>query len=348
MASTTSAVIKISPLGFPFSTPDPFLFCVYHADDYPQGAPSHMRAPTRGNGADFDWTKPYRMYHGETIPGFPSHPHRGFETLTITLEGLVDHADSLGARGRYGEGDLQWMNAGSGVVHQELFPLIKTSRPNTLRLYQIWLNLPGKDKMKKADYVMTWRENLQHVAGEGGAIALVYAGVLRGVRGGTPPTNSWAAADENDVGVFVLQLPPGSSFSLPAARDGVSRRAFVTRGDGVRIGDEEATPPTATVELSSEMEVSFSVPSSGSAAEVLILQGRPIGEPVAQRGPFVMNTQAELAQAFADYRTTGFGHWPYEEEEVVFERTRGRFAARRSDGGAEVVELPPGGGAIEV
>lgn len=347
--ASPSAVIKISPLGFPFATPDPFLFCVYHADDYPAGAPTHMRAPIRGNGADFDWARPFRMYHGETIPGFPSHPHRGFETLTITLEGLVDHADSLGARGRYGMGDLQWMNAGSGVVHQELFPLIKTTQPNTLRLYQVWLNLASKDKMKPADYVMTWRENLQRAAGEGGAVALVYAGDLRGVRGGTPPANSWAASAENDVGVFVLQLPPGSSFALPAARNnGISRRAFVTRGDGVCVDGEQTTPPTATVELRGGAGVTFSVPPSGRAAEVLILQGRPIGEPVAQRGPFVMNSQAELAQAASDYRNTGFGGWPFEEEEVVFERSRGRFAARRNDGGAEVVELPPGGGAIEL
>ena len=106
-----------------------------------------MRAPVVGDGADFDFSKAFRMYHGTSIPGFPAHPHRGFETLTITLEGLVDHADSLGARGRYGEGDLQWMSAGAGVVHQELFPLVKTSRPNTMKLYQLWLNLPARSKM---------------------------------------------------------------------------------------------------------------------------------------------------------------------------------------------------------
>ncbi len=108
------------PLGFPFKTLDPFLFCVYHNDAYPAGSETDMFAPARGNGADFDWTKRYRMYHGDRIPGFPRHPHRGFETLTLVQEGTCDHSDSLGAAGRYGgdgrRGDLQWMTAGTRAL----------------------------------------------------------------------------------------------------------------------------------------------------------------------------------------------------------------------------------------
>ena len=96
-------------------TPDPFLFCVYHKDQYPASPDGSLRAPMRGNGAHFDPHAPYRMYHGDRVPGFPSHPHRGFETITATLEGLIDHADSHGNGGRYGGGDLQWMTAGAGV-----------------------------------------------------------------------------------------------------------------------------------------------------------------------------------------------------------------------------------------
>jgi quercetin 2,3-dioxygenase len=129
-----------------------------------------MFAPRRGNGQDFNPNQAYRMYHGDRIPGFPQHPHRGFETVTATmgifpiflltfsyppfLEGLIDHTDSLGNGGRYGQGDLQWMTAGSGVVHGEMFPLINSDRPNPCRFFQIWLNLPSKSKMVPPDFAM--------------------------------------------------------------------------------------------------------------------------------------------------------------------------------------------------
>jgi redox-sensitive bicupin YhaK (pirin superfamily) len=113
-----------------------------------------MQAPRRGNGADFDPRSPYRMYHGDRIPGFPQHPHRGFETVTATMEGTIDHTDSVGNAGRYGHGDLQWMTAGKGVVHGEMFPLVNDKSPNTLRLFQIWLNLPRVNKMVDPAFAM--------------------------------------------------------------------------------------------------------------------------------------------------------------------------------------------------
>jgi hypothetical protein len=164
------AVKSVSQLGFPFTTPDPFLFCVYHRDLFPVGNKSNMFAPRVGNGADFDWSQPYRMYHGTNIPGFPQHPHRGFETLTLVREGVCDHTDSLGAAGRYGgdgaSSDLQWMTAGRGCVHGENFPLVRTDRPNTLKLFQIWLNLPARNKMCEPGYKMFWAETMQHAQGD--------------------------------------------------------------------------------------------------------------------------------------------------------------------------------------
>ena len=112
-------IMKTTPLGAgPMPTLDPFLFCVYHKDQYPPGSNNNrMEAPFPGNGADFNDAAPYRMYHGNLVPGFPQHPHRGFETITATIDGIVDHADSVGNAGRYGMGDVQWMtDGGAGRV----------------------------------------------------------------------------------------------------------------------------------------------------------------------------------------------------------------------------------------
>ena len=159
MMSKAKLIKSIQPLSYPNPTLDPFLFMVYHKDHYPAGN-DKMEAPMRGNGAHFDTDAPYRMYHGERTPGFPQHPHRGFETLTATLEGLIDHTDSLGCGGRYGGGDLQWMTAGKGIVHGENFPLVNDKGPNTCRLFQIWLNLPAAKKMSDPTYVMHWNEKI--------------------------------------------------------------------------------------------------------------------------------------------------------------------------------------------
>ena len=90
------------------------------------------------------------MCHGERVPGFPQHPHRGFETVTVARKGLIDHSDSLGAKARFGEGDVQWMPAGRGIVHSEMFPLLQRNAPNPTEFFQIWLNLPAKGKMVRA------------------------------------------------------------------------------------------------------------------------------------------------------------------------------------------------------
>jgi hypothetical protein len=134
MSGSTPVIQSVSALGFPFETSDPWLFAVYHKDEFPEGD-EKMRVPggKRGNGADFELNerKRWRFYHGDRVPGFPQHPHKGMETFTIVLEGAVDHSDSLGSSGRYGAGDAQWMSAGRGIVHGESFPLIEMVREVT-------------------------------------------------------------------------------------------------------------------------------------------------------------------------------------------------------------------------
>ncbi|MFO0102015.1 MAG: pirin family protein, partial [Betaproteobacteria bacterium] len=141
---------EIKPLGMPWVTVDPFLFCVHHDDAYPRANGAFGPAASlagRQIGQDFSQRDGWSMYHGTAVPGFPAHPHRGFETVTIVRKGLVDHADSLGAAARYGRGDVQWLTTGRGIVHAEMFPLFDTAQTNPLQLFQIWLNLPAASKM---------------------------------------------------------------------------------------------------------------------------------------------------------------------------------------------------------
>lgn len=324
-----SKLIKsISPLSFPNPTLDPFLFMVYHKDAYPAG--NHkMEAPIRGNGAHFDADADYRMYHGDKIPGFPQHPHRGFETLTATLEGLIDHTDSLGCGGRYGGGDLQWMTAGKGIVHGENFPLVNDKGPNTCRFFQIWLNLPAAKKMSDPTYVMHWNEKIPRVVGQDGTVATLWAGSLpqQGLKGLDPPPDSWASEPSNDVTVIHLNLAKnGGSFTIPASSaPKATRMAYWVEGKGpLEVGDK-SLPSQCAIVLDPTQEVKFTNKGS-DAVEILVLGGKPIDQPVAQRGPFVMNTQQEIMEAFRDYQKTQFGGWPWEEDAVVFPRDKGRFS----------------------
>ena len=142
----------------PWPTWDPFLFCVHHLDAYPAGTDALGVPPAalagRRLGMDFSGRDGFSMYHGDAVPGFPRHPHRGFETVTVVRRGTVDHSDSMGAAGRYRDGDVQWMTAGKGILHSEMFPLLKGDRENPLELFQIWLNLPRKHKMVEPHFKM--------------------------------------------------------------------------------------------------------------------------------------------------------------------------------------------------
>jgi redox-sensitive bicupin YhaK (pirin superfamily) len=164
--STSDVILDLEPLGFPWHTQDPFLFCVHHDDAYPEGneqlGPNASLAG-RKLGMDFEGKDGWRMYHGDVVPGFPQHPHRGFETVTLVRRGLIDHSDSLGATARFGGGDAQWLTAGEGIVHSEMFPLLNPTEPNPLELFQIWLNLPSVGKLVPAHFSMLWEQSIPKV-----------------------------------------------------------------------------------------------------------------------------------------------------------------------------------------
>jgi len=340
-AEPTDVVRETRALGAPpWETVDPFLFCVHHLDAYPRGdermGPAASLAGRR-LGMDFANVDGWNMYHGRHVPGFPQHPHRGFETVTLARRGFIDHADSLGATARFGRGDVQWMTAGRGISHSEMFPLVDREGPNTAELFQIWLNLPREDKMTEPCFAMLWSHLIPHLAFEDAAgrktEVTVMAGQLGGSRAPAPPPKSWASRPDTDVGIYLVEMAPHAEWVLPATAATTRRNLYVYRGAGARVG-------TRDVAVGTRVEVTPDAPThlanGPEATELLVLQGRPIGEPVAQHGPFVMNTREELQQAVVDYRQGGFGAWPWPSSDPVHPREAGRFA-RHADGRVEHV-----------
>jgi redox-sensitive bicupin YhaK (pirin superfamily) len=326
-------VLSVERLGFPWKTLDPFLFCVHHDDHYPPGnaelgPAASLAGRTLGN--DFEGKDGWRMYHGETVPGFPQHPHRGFETVTVVRRGLIDHSDSLGAAARFGRGDAQWLTAGKGIVHSEMFPLLDPHGPNPVELFQIWLNLPRASKFAEPHFSMLWADTIPRVTAPGVTVDLV-AGALEGVTPPSPPPDSWASRTESDVAIWTVTLDAEARWTLPPAQPGTNRMLYffagttlrvgetlLRRGDGARLAADRPAPLEA----------------GEGEAQCLVLQGRPIGEPVVNYGPFVMTSAAELQQTFLDYQRTGFGGWPWKRDDPVHPKDSGRFA-RHADGRTE-------------
>jgi redox-sensitive bicupin YhaK (pirin superfamily) len=331
-------VLQVVPLGFQWATVDPFLFCVHHLDRYPEanehfGPAASLAA--RDLGMDFSGADGWRMYHGSTVPGFPQHPHRGFETVTFVRQGFVDHSDSLGATARFGRGDVQWLTAGRGIVHCEMFPLLDRAGPNPLELFQIWLNLPANDKMVDPYFTMLWNEDLpRHTTtdGDGRTTEItIIAGELAGRRPPSPPPDSWASRAEADVAIWHAVLDAHARYELPAEAGAHAVRTLYVFEGGVHVGGRDLEATTGAVVRPDE---AVAIEGGPYGAEVLVLQGVPIGDPVAQYGPFVMNDHAGIEQAFRDYRATGFGGWPWPTDDPVHARDAGRFA-RHPDGRSE-------------
>ncbi|MTI20803.1 pirin family protein [Fulvivirga sp. RKSG066] len=330
-----SAIKSIKALGFPWETSDPFLFCVHHEDFYPKGneqlGPDASLAG-RNLGNDFVVKDGFRMYHGQTVPGFPAHPHRGFETVTIARKGLIDHSDSLGAAGRFGNGDVQWMTAGKGVQHSEMFPLLKKEEENPFELFQIWLNLPKKNKMAAPHFAMLWHEDIpihKHVDENGQTTEVkIMAGSIGEHTAPAPAPNSWAADPQNEVAIWTIAIEPNANYTLPTASEEANRTIYFFKGDTIDVNGESVKNYHA-VALAAEKEVK--IENGNQPAEILLLQGKSINEPVVQYGPFVMNTQQEIQEAIHEFQQTQFGGWPWPSIDHVHDKNKNRFA-RFADG----------------
>ena len=334
-----SSILKIKDLGFQWDTSNPFLFCVHHLDAYPRGN-EEMGPETslegRRLGNDFEPKDGWRMYHGKKVPGFPVHPHRGFETVTIVLNGVVDHTDSMGAAGRYGHGDVQWMTAGAGMQHAEMFPLMNRDKDNPLELFQIWLNLPAADKFVEPYYKMLWSEDIPRLdipdsEGRNTKVILV-AGSVAGQEAPPPTPDSWASKKENEVAIWLIRMDANARWDLPPASADALRSLYFHKGEGIKVAGQDIAS-YKSVELKADRKVSLQ--NGPTESHLLLLQGRPINEPAVQYGPFVMNSEAEIQQAFADYRKTEFGGWPWPRPDQVHDRSQGRFA-KYPDGTEEI------------
>ncbi len=336
LGSMTDAVLDIRPLGFPWETTDPFLFCVHHDDAYPAGNERMGPAGSlsgRNIGQDFAGKDGWRMYHGDVVPGFPQHPHRGFETVTIVRRGYCDHSDSLGAAARFGVGDVQWLTAGGGIVHSEMFPLLERDKPNPLELFQIWLNLPAEDKLVPPHFTMLWSGDIPclSVVDETGKSTevTVITGQWNGRKALPPPPHSWASRPDSDVAIWSIRMSAGASWTLPRAEHRQTvRTLYFFKGSALSI-EGRKLQKHAAVRVRSDMDLQLL--SGDDECEILLLQGKPIGQPVVQHGPFVMNSREQIQQAFRDYQSTRFGGWPWPSDGPVHGRQEGRFA-KQPDG----------------
>ena len=320
---------------------DPFIMAVHHKDHYPKGnekmEPVHY-LPTWQKGQDFNPNAKWRMYHGEKVPGFPYHPHRGFETVTVVLEGFVDHFDSVGSKGRYGEGDVQWMSAGSGALHSEMFPVISQTTDNPMELFQIWLNLSAQGKKTPPNYKMLWNEQIPSIEesdknGNKYQIKLV-AGSYKDQKSVDPLPNSWAYDRKNHVAIWVIKVSPNAEVTIPKISPTLNRVLYNIEGGEIQI-DDKTIPSYYCAQLKGNEEIV--VKNGDKETLLLLLEGEPINEPVVAYGPFVMNSRQEIEKAFNDFRQTEFGGWPWASTEPVNELNDGRFASYNN---GERIEKP--------
>ena len=229
---------------------------------------------------------------GDYIAGFPEHPHRGFETVTYMLTGRMRHRDSAGNEGLVTDGGVQWMTAGRGVIHSEM----PEQNEGLMEGFQLWLNLPARDKMSAPWYRDIPNEEVPRFTLESGATVQVIAGTSHGVAG--------AVQREGTAPLYLdVALPEGATFeqALPAGHNAF---IYVFRGEAVVAG--KGVPQTRMAILDNAQGADGVVIKAAKPTRLLLIAGRPLKEPIAQYGPFVMNTQAELQQAVEDFRAGRF------------------------------------------
>lgn len=244
-----------------------------------------------------DYAGPHDFTPTNDRRGVGQHPHRGFETVTIVYQGELEHRDSTGAGGLIGPGDVQWMTAANGIIHEEFHSPAFARSGGTLEMVQLWVNLPARDKRAAAGYQTLLSADIPvlQLPDNVGSLRVI-AGAYQGLSG---PAKTFTAMD-----VWDMQLNAGSTLQLPVAA-GRNAALVVLRGT-VRVNGERDAGPASLVLLEREGEdVAI---EALERASLLLLSGEPIDEPIVGYGPFVMNTQAEIAESFDDFHSGRFGH----------------------------------------
>lgn len=254
---------------------------------------------------DLDWElSPFLLldYAGPTYyaptdhpRGVSEHPHRGFETVTIVYQGVVEHRDSTGNAGTIGPGDVQWMTAASGVVHEEMHEREFAKRGGTLQAIQLWVNLPKAFKMSPPRYQTLLKSEIPVINVEGGSVRVI-AGEFRGVKG---PAKTFTP-----IHLYDLRLRAGHRTEL-VLPEGHNTALFVLNGQAVLNGSQVLYEAELAVFGTTGEKVAIEAKDD---VTILVLNGRSIDEPVARHGPFVMNAQEELIQAVNDYQLGKMGH----------------------------------------
>jgi len=275
-----------------FKAQDPFLMCGFHDDIFPPA--SKMSAN----------------------PGFPQHPHRGMETVTVMVTGLTDHSDSLGGSGRYGDGDVQWMTAGRGMAHSECPVFRNRDTPNIGTLFQLWLNLPRSRKLCEPDAKMLWNEDIPVLDMDGVSVR-----VIAGEGALSPPPNSWAADPSNAVQILHATLQPGAVWTISRRSSQSNLTIYPFKSEDaaakLEVPDGESKKRLVPTGSSVAIEGGLTVPVvcvGSEPLQVLVLEGSAIAEPVAWHGPFVMSNAREVQEAFSEYQKGTFGRWPWKAE----------------------------------
>ncbi len=243
-----------------------------------------------------DHAGPANFTPTEQRRGVGQHPHRGFETVTIVYDGEVEHRDSTGAGGKIGPGDVQWMTAAKGILHEEFHSEAFARSGGALEMVQLWVNLPAKDKLANAGYqtIVDGDIPVLPLAGDAGQLRLI-AGEFAGVSG---PARTFTPID-----VWDLRLNPGKTVTLDL-HAGRNTALVILRGT-VRVNGEELAQQGQLALF--ERDGQQLLLESNDDAKVLLLSGEPIDEPIVGHGPFVMNTEQEIHQAFADFQSGKFG-----------------------------------------
>jgi redox-sensitive bicupin YhaK (pirin superfamily) len=243
-----------------------------------------------------DYAPPYEFPPGKEKRGVGGHPHKGFETVTVAYQGELEHRDSSGGGGKIGAGDVQWMTAGKGIVHEEFHSQEFTRKGGTLQMVQLWVNLRAKDKSAAPGYQTLLKGEIPNVLlPEGAGMLRVIAGDYDGHKG--------LAKTFTPINLWDVTLQAGSSAELPVV-NGHTSTFLVLSGEALVNGESEAGEGDLAIFARSGDSITVKAKAD---AKVLVMDGEPIAEPVFGEGPFVMNSRAEIQQAFEEYQLGRMG-----------------------------------------